>query len=294
MTPGTPRTTTPMTPGTMTPGTPRTTAPMTPGTPRTTTPPFIYETAPMTPGAPQNGSMPMTPSAPQNGSMPSMPIPGMPMPGMTMPMTPGAPQNGSMPSMPMPGMQMPSMPMPSMQMPGMQMPMTPGAPQSGSMPMPGMPYETPAMPYMGFPGYTNYQGIPNASPYNVPMGIPLLPLYGYDNSADLDRDVEYMKQLYPNTAKKIQSEIDNECDQLEYDGSVMFDEYPDKESLEKIVDRIYEKIGDNEEASQLEMNSFRDYPRRRRQNHLRDIISLILLNEIFNRRRRHRSRRRWF
>jgi len=249
---------------------------MTPGAPRTTTPPFIYETAPMTPSAPQNGSMPM---------------PSMPMPGMPMPMTPGARQNGTMP-------------MPSMPMPGMTTPMTPGAPQNGSMPMPGMPmpgmpmpsmpYETPTMPYMGFPGYPSYQGMPNASTYNVPMGIPLLPLYGYDNSADLDRDVEYMKQLYPNTAKKIQSEIDNECDLLEYDGSVMFDEYPDKESLDKIVDRIYEKVGDNEEESQIEMNSFRDFPRRRRQNHLRDIISLILLNEIFNRRRRHRSRRRWF
>ena len=65
--------------------------------------------------------------------------------------------------------------------------------------------------------------MPPCTPYNTPMGVPLYPLYGYDNCEDLDRDMKYMKQIYPNTAKRIQREIDNECDKLEYDGSIMFD-----------------------------------------------------------------------
>jgi hypothetical protein len=263
---------------------------------------------PMTPGMPQNGSMPMTPGMPQNGSMPmpSMPrTPGMPqngsMPMPSMPMTPGMPQNGSMPmpSMPMtPGMpQNGSMPMPSM-------PMTPGMPQNGSMPMaPSMPniyycpYGTPGMPDREYPGYQSMPGnmyMPNDTPYRAPMGIPLLPLYGYDNSEDLDKDIQYMRQLYPYTAKAIQSEVDNECDKLEYDGSAMFDEYPDSTFLDRIIDRIYDRVRDSEELPQVEMKSIYGYPPRRHQNYLRDIISLILLNEIFNRRRRFRGRRRWF
>jgi hypothetical protein len=223
----------------------------------------------------------------------------MPMPGMPQQM-PGMPQQ--MPGMPQ---QMPGMPQ---QMPGMPQQM-PGMPQQ----MPGMPQQMPRsiqsgagqeMPYyynpnMPFVGYAPYQGIPNmylpnTNTYNVPMGIPLFPLYGYDNSADLDHDVEYMKQLYPKTAKAIQKEIDNECDQMEYDGSMMFDEYPDKEYLDKLIDRVYDRIKGTEEEPQVEINSMYFYPPRRNQNYLRDIVSLLLLSEIFNRRRRHRSRKRWF
>ena len=185
-------------------------------------------------------------------------------------------------------------------------------PQQMTGNMPGMPYGIPSgmqsgvgqeMPYyynpnMPYMHYAPYQGIPNMTlpnnAYNVPMGIPLFPLYGYDNSADLDRDVEYMKRLYPKTAKTILKEVDNECDHMEYEGSMMFDEYPDKETLERLIDNIYNRIKVIEEEPEVEMNSLYFYPPRRNQDHLRDIVSLILLSEIFNRRRRHRSRRRWF
>ena len=162
---------------------------------------------------------------------------------------------------------------------------------------PEMPcYYNPNIPYMS---YAPYQGIPNmylpnSNPYNVPMGIPLFPLYGYDNSADLDHDMEYMKQLYPKTARAIQKEIDNECDKMEFDGSIMFDEYPDKEYLDRLVDQVYERIKQLDEEPQVEMNSLYFYPPKRNPNYLRDIVSLLLLSEIFNRRRRYRGRKRWF
>jgi len=145
----------------------------------------------------------------------------------------------------------------------------------------------------GFHYFINPQ-LPNNNPYKVPMGIPLLPLYGYDSCEELDKDAAYMKQLYPGPAKSILPYIESECDQLEYDGSVMFDEYPDKVALERIVDRIYEKVKNLEEEPEVEAKSLYFYPQRRYGNNLRDIVTLLLLNEIFNRRRRYRSRRRWF
>ena len=90
------------------------------------------------------------------------------------------------------------------------MPSTPGTMPRNGMPMNGMPME----------------GMPmNGMPIN---GVPMYPLYGYDNMEDFERDLEYFKQLYPSTVRYIQNEVDNECDKLEYDGSVMFDEYPDR------------------------------------------------------------------
>jgi hypothetical protein len=191
-----------------------------------------------------------------------------------------------------------------MMMPGNQNGMMPGRQNSTMVPgshnsmMPDNNRQESDMPQMPMMPYGPYQGLPNmycpCTPYSVPMGIPLIPLYGYDNSEDLDRDVKYMKQLYPRIAKAIQSEIEEECDKLEYDGSMMFDEYPDKVSIERIIDHIYDKVKNIEEEPQVEVNSLYLFPPRRQQNLLRDVINIILLNEIFNRRRRYRSRRRWY
>ena len=46
------------------------------------------------------------------------------------------------------------------------------------------------------------------------------------------------RYLYPPEIKDIQLEIEEICDKMEYDGSIMFDECPDKVSVERIVKKI--------------------------------------------------------
>jgi hypothetical protein len=188
---------------------------------------------------------------------------------------------------------------------------TPGMPPNTGSMIPGMPpataqtmshnsvnWEDSTSDMSMNQNYATYQVfgasyLPNNS-YGVPMGMPLYPLYGYDNSSDLDKDLDYMMELYPRTAKIILKEISIACDSLDYEGSCMFDEYPDRVSLDRIVDRIYDKVKYMEEEEPIvEASSLYHNPRRRRDNHLHDLVTLILLGEIFNRRRRHRSRRRW-
>ena len=174
-------------------------------------------------------------------------------------------------------------------------------------------------PFSGFGNAGLY--VTDTNPYRVPMGVPMMPLYGYDNCEDADKDWDYMKQLYPVVAKKLLVDIEDECDKLEYDGSCMFDEYPDRVYLGRIVDRIYSKYSymeddsvnsesipaaksDDDTASKsVKSNQFDidwDYRRDRRDNRgrrprwVRDLIEILLFNEILNRRRRYRGRRRWF
>lgn len=159
--------------------------------------------------------------------------------------------------------------------------------------------------------------------HNPPVVVPLMPLYGYDNNEDAEKDCLYFRQLHPNTAKRILREIDEECDKLEYDGSCMFDEYPDKVYLGRVIDSIYNRTKDvieepivytenlksseecKREKSDVESNSkssVQEVNRRNRSNRnpirsnnwLRDLIEILLYQELINRRRRYRSRRRWF
>ncbi len=44
--------------------------------------------------------------------------------------------------------------------------------------------------------------------------------------------------LYPTEVMEIQELVENCCDRMEYDGSMMYDEYPDKRAVERLAGQI--------------------------------------------------------
>mgnify|MGYP002520311397 CR=1 FL=1 len=49
------------------------------------------------------------------------------------------------------------------------------------------------------------------------------------------RDLAYMREMYPEQVKTIMRHVEEMCDRMDYEGSMMYDEYPDIMSLEKMV-----------------------------------------------------------
>ena len=118
----------------------------------------------------------------------------------------------------------------------------------------------------------------------------------YENQRDMDR----MKDLYPEIAKELMPSVEAACDQLEYEGSIMFDEYPDKTMLSRITARIYDQVKDRfnppdgedrDDALAMNVETFRRYPPRK--NWLGDMIDVLFFEEMFRRRCRRRNCRRW-
>jgi hypothetical protein len=52
------------------------------------------------------------------------------------------------------------------------------------------------------------------------------------------KDLEYLQQTYPAQVKKYQRRIAEILDKIDYDGSMIYDEYPDKASLLRLTDSI--------------------------------------------------------
>lgn len=80
-------------------------------------------------------------------------------------------------------------------------------------------------------------------PYNkIPfyMTYPMQNLYLTE--MEYEKDMERMKELYPREVKKILLCIDERCDELEFEGSRIFDENPDRMMMEREVTRIYQKL----------------------------------------------------
>lgn len=89
----------------------------------------------------------------------------------------------------------------------------------------------------------------------------------YMTEMEYERDMERMKELYPEEAKRIQKLVEEECDKMEYEGSMMFDEYPDRVTLKVICERIYQLASQPQEQAEAELAAEQAEPVDYRWNH---------------------------
>ena len=110
-----------------------------------------------------------------------------------------------------------------------------------------------------------------------------LPMY-YQEEDAIIRDLEYLQQMYPAEAKKYQKTIAGILDQLDYEGSMIYDEYPDKLQLYKLSNDILERIQREEQRDEPDQKASPE-----KWEWLGDLIQILLFYEIYK--RRHNSRR---
>lgn len=142
-------------------------------------------------------------------------------------------------------------------------------------------------------------------PYYMAYPLPFV----YDDDKVERRDMEYMKSMYPDIPKKILPYVEEECERSEYENSMIYDEYPDKLQLRVMCSHIYEKVVKNEKlfygTEYAEMVSNERQKERLLQapsmpspvlgqNWLRDMIEVMLYQELYRRRCDHRRCRRRF
>ena len=142
--------------------------------------------------------------------------------------------------------------------------------------------------------------------FRAQFDVPKMPFYMsypmqnlYLTEMEYEKDMDRMKELYPKEVGRIVECVEDECDRMEYEGSLMFDEYPDKVMFERIKNRIYDKVqekypveeeDDRDQAMVMQQEVYRRYPPRK--NWLGDIIEVLLYQEMYRRRCRRRSCRR--
>lgn len=109
-----------------------------------------------------------------------------------------------------------------------------------------------------------------------------LPLY-YQEEDTATRDLEYLQQMYPVEAKKYQKIVASVLDKLDYEGSMIYDEYPDRWRMYKLTKDITDRIRREEEQENPDMV----FPEEK-WKWVSDMVQIILFYEIYK--RRHSSR----
>ena len=108
------------------------------------------------------------------------------------------------------------------------------------------------------------------------MAYPL-PLY-YQEEDTVTRDLEYLQQMYPAEAKRYQKIIADILNTMDYEGSCIYDEYPDKWQLYKLTQAVMNRI--------KRMESENDMPCSQEKNWegIEELVQVLLYYEIYKKR----------
>ena len=101
------------------------------------------------------------------------------------------------------------------------------------------------------------------------------------------RDLDYLQQMYPAQAKKYQRKIVEVVDKLDYEGSMIYDEYPDRWQLYRLAENIMDiiKREEMEQAEKGMSESYNMFMEAWKWETMADIIQILLFQEIYRRRR---------
>ena len=103
--------------------------------------------------------------------------------------------------------------------------------------------------------------------------------FGVDDVRKAREDYDYMKSIYPDAAKRLLPFVEEECDRLMYDESMIYDEYPDQLQLRLMCKRICERAKEGEEEPG---------------QWFRDLTQVMVCQELCQRRAEYRRYRKTF
>lgn len=136
------------------------------------------------------------------------------------------------------------------------------------------------------------------SPYlggGIPAGVPR-PFYmtypgylGAEQERSALRDLEYLQQTYPRQVKGYLRRIADILDKMDYEGSMIYDEYPDRLSLQRLTGSILEILKHEEQNQQAEgdRKDAEEFPEK--WEWLEWLVQVLVCNEVYK--RRHGGRR---
>lgn len=106
------------------------------------------------------------------------------------------------------------------------------------------------------------------------MAYPM-PLF-YQEQDTVTRDLEYLQEMYPAEAKKYQKVIAGILDRLDYEGSMIYDEYPDKWQIYRLTQVVLDKLKQAEKAEMPQPEQ--DWDR------ITELVQVLLCGEIYKKR----------
>lgn len=101
---------------------------------------------------------------------------------------------------------------------------------------------------------------------------------GFERAAGVEADRRLMESYYPRKAGLLKALVADECDRLDYEGSFIYDEYPDRRNIERVCREICGQARDYPELRAAEKDQMGE------EELLADVIGALFCQEIHQRR----------
>jgi len=107
----------------------------------------------------------------------------------------------------------------------------------------------------------------------------------YEQDRDVMRDLEYLQQLYPLEVRYFQRRVGEILDRMDYEGSIIYDEYPDRLGLERLLESIWTIIKKEEWEGESDISDSAET-----WEWIKALLFVLLNTEIYKRRNGNRRR----
>lgn len=114
---------------------------------------------------------------------------------------------------------------------------------------------------------------PKILPFYMTYPMPLF----YEEEDTVMRDLEYLQEMYPKEARRYQQKVSRLMDRFDYDGSVIYDEYPDRLAVYKMAQDMMAVVAKEEKDAGKEIPV-------EKMPEITEIVQILLCNEIYKRR----------
>ncbi len=108
-----------------------------------------------------------------------------------------------------------------------------------------------------------------------------LPLTGQEEA--MMRDLEYMQQLYPADAKKYQKKIATALDAIDYEGSMLYDEYPCRWQMHRLCQSVVAVLRRESQDKKEEISA-------EKWAWIEEMVQILLYYEVYKRRHTNKNR----
>lgn len=129
--------------------------------------------------------------------------------------------------------------------------------------------------------------------YPLYANIPAFAGWNQISEQQIMEDLSYLQQMYPAYVKKLQIIMNDMLNTMDYEGSVIYDQYPDKIQLEYFVSSILAAVKkENDNNSSNENIEAANTQVLGSDERLRELITVLFYDELLK--RRHKQQKYYF
>lgn len=129
--------------------------------------------------------------------------------------------------------------------------------------------------------------------YPLYANIPAFAGWNQISEQQIMEDLSYLQQMYPAYVKQLQSKINNMLNTMDFEGSMIYDQYPDKIQLEHFLSSLLASLNNTQKDTSSDAVTATDSSQTpETEAHLKELITVLFYDELLK--RRHKQQKYYY